>query len=48
MVEIFEKGMSDYKENKKRYSKRCKERAEIFNWDEAAKAYIEVYRSLIQ
>jgi len=47
MAEIFEKGMSIYEKDKDQYSKQLKKRAESFNWNDAAKMYIEVYRSLI-
>lgn len=47
MTEVFEKGMTIYSDNKNQYIKQLKARANSFNWNDAAKAYIEVYRSLI-
>ncbi|WP_460218476.1 glycosyltransferase family 4 protein [Psychroserpens sp. MEBiC05023] len=47
MAEIFENGMNTYESNKIQYSTQLKERANSFNWNDAAKAYIDVYRSLI-
>lgn len=48
MADVFEKGMTIYEDNKDQYSKKLKERAESFNWNDAAKSYIEVYRSLLK
>jgi glycosyltransferase involved in cell wall biosynthesis len=48
MTAVFEKGMSTYEANKEQYIKKLKERADSFNWDHAAKAYIDVYRSLLK
>ncbi|WP_204345636.1 glycosyltransferase family 4 protein [Psychroserpens algicola] len=48
MAEVFQKGMSTFENSKTQYIKQLKERANSFNWNDAAKAYIEVYRSLLK
>lgn len=44
MNEVFETGMKSYNSNK--LSARIQERGRNFNWDRAAKQYLEVYRTL--
>ena len=44
MNEVFESGMKNYNSNGLR--DRIQERGRNFNWDRAAKQYLEVYRSL--
>ncbi len=44
MNEVFEAGMRNYNSNGLR--DRIRERGRNFNWDRAAKQYLEVYRSL--
>jgi len=47
MAKVFNNGMNEYLKNKETYSAAYIERAKSFNWDETAKQYIEVYRSLL-
>ena len=47
MAEIFIKGMTTYLEKKDWFSKHYIERAKHFDWNKAAKQYIEVYRALL-
>lgn len=47
MAKVFNNGMNEYLKNKETYSAVYIERAKSFNWDETAKQYIEVYRSLL-
>jgi glycosyltransferase involved in cell wall biosynthesis len=47
MVEIFIKGMITYNAKKDWYSEQYIERAKSFDWNKAAKQYIEVYRSIL-
>jgi glycosyltransferase involved in cell wall biosynthesis len=46
MADVFTKGMLAYQSKKDWYSERYIERAKSFDWNKAAKQYIEVYRSL--
>jgi glycosyltransferase involved in cell wall biosynthesis len=47
MAEIFNSGMQSYLNNQDIFSKNLIKRANSFNWEESAKAYIEVYKSLV-
>ena len=47
MASIFESGISLYNENKEILSQKYIDHAKSFNWDDAAKAYEEVYRNLL-
>ena len=47
MAEIFIKGMITYNAKKDWYSEQYIERAKSFDWNKAAKQYIEVYRSIL-
>lgn len=45
MAEIYKKGMKNFKEDSDKVAK-IKKWAEKFTWDEAAKRYLEIYRSI--
>jgi glycosyltransferase involved in cell wall biosynthesis len=45
MQEVFKKGMMEYQKNG--LASKIKERGNDFNWNEKAKEYINVYRSLM-
>ena len=47
MAQELMDGLSEYKNNKEEYQKELKEQAAKFNWDLAAKQYIEVYKSIL-
>ena len=47
MAETFTKGMTTFVTKKDWYSHQCTKHAKSFDWNKAAKHYIEVYRSLI-
>lgn len=48
MADIFTKGMKRYLAKKDWYSKKYVERARSFDWNKAAKQYVEVYRTILQ
>ncbi|MEZ4779586.1 MAG: glycosyltransferase family 1 protein [Flavobacteriaceae bacterium] len=47
MAEILEKSMQKFESNTALFETELKKQAAKFNWDEAAKKYIEVYKSLL-
>jgi glycosyltransferase involved in cell wall biosynthesis len=47
MASVFNNGMDLFNKNKEEYTNSYINRAKSFNWDETAKKYIEVYRSLL-
>ena len=47
MANVFNNGMNEYLNKKETYATAYIERAKSFNWDNTAKQYIEVYRSLL-
>ena len=47
MAKTLENGMHKFETQKPSYKKAYVERAKSFNWDDAAKQYIDVYRSLL-
>jgi len=47
MSSIFVKGMNKYEANRSIYEKELKKQAAKFNWNDAAKQYIEVYKNLL-
>ena len=48
MAAVLFKGFDTYNSNKDFYSTEYKKRADSFNWDTAAKQYLEVYHSLLK
>lgn len=46
MVEVFKQGMKTYGSNIELYRSELKKQAARFNWNDAAKEYIKVYKSL--
>ncbi|MEP3836351.1 MAG: glycosyltransferase family 1 protein [Algibacter sp.] len=48
MIEVFENGMHTFIEKQEYYKSKLAKRALSFNWDDAAKAYLKVYNTLIQ
>lgn len=47
MASVFKEGMHTFESNKEIYSQAYIKRATSFNWDDTAKQYIDVYRSLL-
>lgn len=47
MVEVFEKGIKKFENNAFSYREKLILRAESFDWDKAAKQYLEIYKSLL-
>ena len=47
MAQVLENGLNTFYKNKSALSKNYINHAKSFNWDNAAKAYIEVYRKLL-
>jgi len=47
MAQELMDGLSTFKNNKELYQLKLKEQAAKFNWDKAAKQYIEVYKSIL-
>lgn len=47
MSAVLHNGMQTYLNDKENYSQILKKRADAFNWSDSAKAYIEVYKSLV-
>jgi len=47
MTEVFEKGMNHFGDNSEELQQKMVERARSFSWDNAAKAYDDVYKSII-
>ncbi|HMU45313.1 MAG TPA: glycosyltransferase family 1 protein [Chitinophagaceae bacterium] len=45
MRSVFENGMNDYRNNNRQ--KQIKQQAALFNWDAAAKKYLDIYRGLV-
>lgn len=48
MLNVFENGMNKFQNQKEDYKLKMKERASSFNWDTAAKQYLNVYKTLTQ
>ncbi|MEZ4875638.1 MAG: glycosyltransferase family 1 protein [Flavobacteriaceae bacterium] len=48
MAEQFLKGMQTFEENKDLYTTELKKQAAKFDWNEAAKQYIEVYKTVLK
>ncbi len=48
MANVFQEGMQKYGENPSFYQKAYKERAKSFSWDNTAREYIEIYRSILE
>ncbi|HET8885326.1 MAG TPA: glycosyltransferase family 1 protein [Salinimicrobium sp.] len=47
MADVFIKGMHKFEADKQLYREKMIARAQSFSWDEAAKQYLEVYKSLL-
>ncbi|MBT8296628.1 MAG: glycosyltransferase, partial [Gramella sp.] len=47
MVEVFEKGMNAFDNNKVSYQEKLKVRANSFNWDHTATEYLELYSRVL-
>lgn len=47
MAQVIEDGFNKFQNNQSEYKTNYIKRAESFNWEASAKAYIEVYRSLL-
>lgn len=47
MADVFQNGMDTYEKNRGTFMKNYKERAAKFDWNTAAKAYLEVYRHIL-
>ncbi|MBT8256202.1 MAG: glycosyltransferase [Bacteroidia bacterium] len=48
MAHVVQSGMEKYKADQSFYDNWYVERAQSFSWDETAKKYVEVYRSLLK
>ncbi len=48
MVQVFQQGMKTFQENKPLYEKELKKQAAKFNWNTAAKQYIDVYKQVMK
>lgn len=48
MASVFYKGMEAYAGNTDFYIQQFKQRGDSFNWDTAAKQYLDIYRSLLK
>jgi len=47
MAKTVENGLANYKQNEQELSNIYKSHANSFNWDDTARQYLEVYRSLL-
>lgn len=48
MAKVFISGMSVYENNKNRYAQAYMERSQLFSWQEAARQYVNIYKSILQ
>lgn len=48
MAEVFELGMTAYRQNTEQFARELKTRAASFDWDNTAKQYLAVYDELLQ
>ncbi|NQX84322.1 MAG: glycosyltransferase family 4 protein [Flavobacteriaceae bacterium] len=47
MADVFENGMNTFSKNENNHKEQLKKRADLFSWSNAAKAYIDIYKRLL-